>query len=428
MKDLYTFDNSPKLALETYHQVRAAYARLFDELKLPYLVAEADSGDIGGDLSHEFHFPTSKGEDHVISCSKCDYVANEELAESPAPKAKAEGEAAGEESGVIGVWRGISQDRLTLVNVWYAWSIGAQKQLAKHVIPEGLEGAEVNARAVKAVLPELDSSVDDPLPFWEHQSTAPRKLINLFDHSISEGAKKFLQSENNLDMFPESMDDAVSRTRIERTFKDSSHEEPLNLLRIRDGDNCPRCSDGTLRVQKAIELGHTFHLGTRYSEPLEANVKVPAEVVAGTASASSPAKDSILIEVPMQMGCHGIGVSRMIGAVADTLADEKGLNWPRVMAPFEVVIVSGKDLDEAAREVYDTLENSEMDIILDDRKATFPWKMQDADLIGYPVIVVVGRGWDTNKKCEIQCRRLGIRREVSFTELPAMVNSLLEQL
>lgn len=428
MKDLYTFDHSPILALETYHQVRAAYARLFDELKLPYLVAEADSGDIGGDLSHEFHFPTSKGEDHVISCSKCDYVANEELAESPAPKTKAEREAPYEEPGIINVWRGISQDRLTLVNVWFAWNIGGKKALPDYVAPGGLEGAEVNARAVKAVLPELDSSVDDPLPFWEHQSTAPRQLINLFDHSLSNGAKEFVQSGHNPNMFPESMSDTASRTGIETTFKDSSNEGSLNLLRIRDGDACPRCAGGTLRVQKAIELGHTFHLGTRYSEPLEANVKVPAEVVAGRAWTSSPRNDPMLIEVPMQMGCHGIGVSRMIGAVADTLADEKGLNWPRVMAPFEVVIVSGKGLDEAAQEVYDALGNGEMDIILDDRKASFPWKMQDADLIGYPVIVVVGRGWNTDKKCEVQCRRLDIRREVPFAELPATVNSLLEQL
>ena len=82
MKDLYTFDYSAHLALETYNQVRRAYTALFDELKIPYLVAVADSGDMGGDLSHEYHFPSRRGEDHVISCDACDYVANEELAQA----------------------------------------------------------------------------------------------------------------------------------------------------------------------------------------------------------------------------------------------------------------------------------------------------------------------------------------------------------
>ena len=128
MKDLYTFDLSPSTALATYDQVRKTYALLFDELKLPYLVAEADSGDIGGNLSHEFHFPTSKGEDHVISCSNCDYVANEELAESPVPDpgSRTVGSGSGSTNGDLNqpevkilVWRGISRDRRTLVNVWY---------------------------------------------------------------------------------------------------------------------------------------------------------------------------------------------------------------------------------------------------------------------------------------------------------------------
>src|SRR3978361_1797100 len=82
MKDLYTFDHNSNLALITYDEVREVYAKLFDELKIPYLVADADSGNMGGTLSHEFHFPTPKGEDHVISCDRCDYVANEELAEA----------------------------------------------------------------------------------------------------------------------------------------------------------------------------------------------------------------------------------------------------------------------------------------------------------------------------------------------------------
>jgi len=129
----------------------------------------------------------------------------------------------------------------------------------------------------------------------------------------------------------------------------------------------------------------------------------------------------------MQMGCHGIGVSRMIAAVADTLSDSKGLNWPRVMSPFEVIVVPGKNLDEEAARIYDMLDVGKMDVVLDDRKESFAWKMGDADLVGYPVIVVLGRRWK-EEVCEVQCRRLGIKEDVAITNLEAFVQKLLVKL
>jgi prolyl-tRNA synthetase len=446
MKDLYTFDLSLSLALSTYEQVREIYARLFNELKLPYLVAEADSGNMGGNLSHEFHFPTSKGEDHVISCSNCNYVANEELAESPVlkPANRNDGNRSKTtnldferpEANVL-VWRGISRDRRTLVNVWYPSSATSDRATA------GLATPEVNVYAIKAVLPDLDASVEDPLPLWEKIYDAtpenriadipvPIRLLNLIDCRLSDDVQKAISmKESHLPFWPASIGNRPPCAGIEVVSKDPSTQQPLNLLRIVDGDPCLRCFDGTLSVQKSIELGHTFHLGTRYSVPLSATVAVPAEE-----------SDALNIEIsrsgqhiPMQMGCHGIGVSRMIGAVADTLADDKGLNWPRVMAPFEVVIVPSKGLDEAALEVYDVLCKmpsnsgvSQLDLILDDRAESFPWKMRDADLVGYPVIVVVGRRWKAESSCEVQCRRLQLRQEVPLVELADFIRSILSQL
>ena len=436
MKDLYTFDLSPSLALTTYNQVRETYCRLFNELKLPYLVAEADSGDMGGNLSHEFHFPTSKGEDNIISCSSCNYVANEELAESVVakPGSRTDNVKNGSTEGVSGqpeakihVWRGISRDKHTLVNVWYSSS-------ATTVIPE------VNSHAVKAVFPELDASVEDPVMVWKtfhdtshsgEESIIAPKILNLTDCHLPEHARLTIKMKGSgIPDWPAST--GTSRRLIDMVFisKDPTTQRPLNLLRIVDGDSCPRCSEGMLKVQKAIELGHTFHLGTRYSEPLSATVNLPAgnfHALGIEKNDSSP--------IPMQMGCHGIGVSRLIGAVADTLADDKGLNWPRVMAPFEVVVIPGKGLDEAALEVYDVLsavpsgtDNCQLDLIIDDRVESFPWKMQDADLVGYPVIVVIGRQWKKERKCEVQCRRLQIREDVVIGELASFVRALLAQL
>lgn len=125
----------------------------------------------------------------------------------------------------------------------------------------------------------------------------------------------------------------------------------------------------------------------------------------------------------------------MIAAVADTLADIKGLNWPRVMAPFEVVVVPGKGLDDAASEVYDVLSSvtgagagQRLDVVLDDRAETFPWKMRDADLVGYPVIVVAGRRWKAERICEVQCRRLQVREELPLDQVAGFVESLLGKL
>jgi prolyl-tRNA synthetase len=355
-------------------------------------------------------------------------VANEELAQSAVPESEVKRKYAGEEAR-LRVWRGISRDRLTLINVWYS--------------SDNPSSSDINLHAVKAVIPELDPSVDEPLAFWAKASTLdsedpifPRKLINLIDYraiSASDGSL--------VPLLPASMQEAFARLEQETISEDHSTKKPLNLLRIKDGDKCPRCSNGSLRVQKAIELGHTFHLGTRYSEPLMATVALPAEALtggdemsAGKSSASTTPTTSSS-EVAMQMGCHGIGISRMIGAVADTLSDVKGLNWPRAMAPYEVVVIPGKDLDSAALEVYDSLaasptvpENSRIDLILDDRAVRFPWKLNDADLVGYPIIVVVGRRWSTEKKCEVQCRQLNLREEVPFTELSNFVTSLLVQL
>ncbi|KAL2067083.1 hypothetical protein VTL71DRAFT_1507 [Oculimacula yallundae] len=438
MKDLYTFDCNSTLALATYQQVREAYSSLFDELKLPYLVAEADSGDMGGNLSHEFHFPTSKGEDHIISCSACHYVANEELAESPIRQDRDDGIEDGQRASPhdVKVWRGISRDRLSLINIWY--------QSPDSAVSSSPNGHELNMHAIKAILPYFDPSVADPVSLWTEllqsvssqlSSAPPRplRLVNLLDSGLPKHAKRAINSQDcQLPLFPDLPGMTWNDIEVQFIDRNQSTQQPLHLLRIKDGDACPRCMDGSLKIHKAIELGHTFHLGTRYSEPLSATVAIPIGPEAE--KIPKPGPDSITEQMPMQMGCHGIGVSRIIGAVADTLADDKGLNWPRVMAPFEVLVVPSRKNDEAAVAVYDKLREASsestapLDLVLDDRPQPFGKKMMDADLIGYPVIVIVGREWNSAQTCEVQCRRLGECRNVYVGELGAYIISLLSRL
>ncbi|GJC77786.1 putative proline--tRNA ligase, mitochondrial [Colletotrichum liriopes] len=133
------------------------------------------------------------------------------------------------------------------------------------------------------------------------------------------------------------------------------------------------------------------------------------------------------------MGCHGIGVSRLIGAVAEHLADSKGLQWPRAIAPYEVVIIPATDLAEEGVDVYDEITASSgfdaVDAVLDDRALSLAWKLKDADLVGYPILVVLGKLWKRDKgTCEVQCRRLGINETVPLADIRRRTSELLEQL
>ncbi|KAI9928831.1 hypothetical protein ASPWEDRAFT_49036 [Aspergillus wentii DTO 134E9] len=434
MKDLYTFDYSVEEALKTYKSVKNAYVNLFDELKIPYLVAAADSGNMGGSLSHEFHFPSSKGEDSVISCSSCEHIYNEELADGNAHNLGPETsqsshkpgfdteEAHNEGSPTIsnGLWTAISKDKTTLLRGWYP------KFSMQDASKEPVE-REVNSHAMKSIAAaadiDLDLSVENPIEQWAKQAKSNStpfqrpKVVDLYDTQVRVYKRPPLS--DLLDELNCSPDD------IEYTLLDRfpGTQNGLNLVKVHDGDRCFKCADGSLKSHTAVELGHTFHLGTRYSDVLQASVMVDRSLLGNSS------KDQI---VPMEMGCHGIGVSRMITAVADRLADSKGLNWPRAMAPFEVIVVPAKGLEAEAEKIYDSLTSDQtapVDAILDDRDKQMGWKLGDADLIGYPVIVVVGKGWKKQQTLEVQCRRLdNLREEVPLDQLSAFVRSLLERI
>ncbi|KAI9371396.1 prolyl-tRNA synthetase [Aspergillus egyptiacus] len=431
MKDLYTFDHSVEDALKTYDLVRGAYTRLFDELKIPYLVAAADSGNMGGSLSHEFHFASSKGEDTVVGCSNCGSVYNEELADGRNPmsipaqeQAPSPGFDVDEQSGSTGarvstgLWMAISKDKRTLFRGWYP----------QFTVHDGAEPVtrEVNSHAAKAIADaagiELDISVENPLEQWAAHVKSPMAHAGAGAGSSTQGPQVLDVYDSLVHAYQrpplgdllQAADCAAEDLECLRLDTFPGTNDRLNLVKVHDGDQCPRCSSGKLKAHTAVELGHTFHLGTRYSDVLAASV-----MTEGGAT------------VPMQMGCHGIGVSRMITAVADNLADSKGLNWPRAMAPFEVIVVPTKGLEEEAEKIYDKLvedKASPIDAILDDRDKQMGWKLGDADLIGYPVIVVVGKGWKKQRTVEVQCRRLGRRQDVALEDLSSVVHSLLCQL
>jgi len=497
MKDLYTFDLTRDQALKTYEEVRNAYANFFDAFKIPYLVAKADSGNMGGNLSHEYHFPAPNGEDTIISCSTCQYVANAELAESGqtfpesqptktgpfiewmwclerqlgnnmrSPLGSPPGPAVAAERMDVATWTGVTLDRRTLVIAYYPGTSGLQESTATR---SGSK-SDFNHHAAKAVVDQLATGIEDPVELWM-QALAPcpkaeaetghehARIVRLFDHRVKEAAHETSASLTFLKHKITERRDALSLDKllVHDITADPITRKPIDLLEVKSGDPCPKCSTGLLKVQRAVELGHTFFLGTRYSKALHASVAADSQLKAGKGrigigaealgagdcpiEKSAEEKDHALL----QMGCHGIGISRLVAAVANTLADLKGLNWPRVIAPFEVVVIPSKGLEDAAAYVYDqlvvsgpttrsprglgsiNLDKCAMDVALDDREKDLVWKLADADLIGYPIIVVIGRSWRNNQRCEVQCRRLGLRTEVALDELEGLLLGLLKQL
>jgi prolyl-tRNA synthetase len=411
MKDLYTFDLTTSEAVETYRQVSGAYRAFFAELKLPYLIAEASSGDMGGDLSHEYHLPSAVGEDSVVSCDSCDYTANDEVATARIPSST--DSAANVSASQFHVWRGISKDRKILVNAWYPRP------------SRGSPDSGPSLHAIKSVVPELDTTIENPLPLWgEALESGDVQMINVIDGKL---ASSFESVRNELPLLTEHLKSHTVRI---STIISSDTGVGLNLVPIADGDGCPRCDKGILKIHRALECGHTFQLGTRYSVPLDAHVNLPRSGLPEAAAEEGMAPGS---RVPVQMGCHGVGVSRIFGAVAEILADERGLNWPRAIAPFEVAIIPSTGLADDPLYIYDTLSKSNgsqsgFDVVLDDRKRSFGWKMKDADMVGYPVLVILGKSFKEEGTCEVQCRQLSVKDNIKVDALPEFISSLLDKL
>ncbi|OAX82920.1 proline-tRNA ligase [Emergomyces africanus] len=448
MKDLYTFDYNTEMAIKTYNAVKEAYVRLFNELKVPYIIAAADSGNMGGSLSHEFHLPNPKGEDTIVSCSKCCHVYNEELSDGKAyqdnikpstnPVLDKASTGLGEQQAPAistDMWMSISRDGNTLVRVFYP----------RYLVQEGHTDPverQINSHAVKTIARsagvDLDTSVTRPLAKWQAiagastQATEPQPrcltILDIYDYRVRPYDRPPLPAGHSKEVLEQLNVQYSSLHRYPGT------DAKLDCISAVGGDQCAKCGEHTVQTHTAIELAHTFHLGTRYSKVLNASVAVPSALLnSGPKTYNATlAKPNSTASVPLQMGCHGIGVSRMISAIADTLADSKGLNWPRAIAPFEAIIVPDKGLEEEAAKVYEAIserQSGAIDAIIDDRDKNLAWKLRDADLIGYPVKIVIGRSWKRENKLEVQCRQLNSLREmVLFQDLYPFTKSLLDRL
>lgn len=432
MKDLYTFDKTTKEAHVTYTDVRQAYRNFFDELRVPYIEAQADSGSMGGKLSHEYHFRSSVGEDDVMKCTDCSYARNEEFVpdlQVTSLKALVGGQQQStEDDSAEGAYNPVSQvfvskDQNSLIRAFATRpDTGFMHQINPFVVKAALAQATTHV--------EVDTGVEDPISAFM-SNERPEKSTNT---TLSDLVTRPPGVYYLFDDAARPEDIAAARSKytptdgehMPTTILQLSKNSATSLLRTQNGDPCPDCATagrhGQLTVIKAIEVGHTFHLGDRYTSSL--NFQVPR------ANAKEQKREFV------SMGCHGIGVSRLIAAVASCLADEQGLNWPRAIAPFEVVILANNqasdNIAEITNEIYDgfqTKQTRAVDVLIDDRAdVQMGWKLKDADLIGYPVVLVLGQSWTKDAMIEVQCRQLGRKLTVPLDSVHSAVAELLDLL
>jgi prolyl-tRNA synthetase len=410
MKDSYSFDLDDAGLQASYDAHRAAYQRIFDRLGLDYRIAFAVSGAMGGSASEEFLAPAEYGEDTFVQCANCDYTANTEAVEIAAPPK--EDPSAHAESTVLdtpgtptiqtlvdhlnrmdlGRTFGASD---TLKNVvlrtrvaggdWELLVVGVpgdrevdMKRIAGQLEPTEVDVADAAALAAR---PELVTGYIGP------QRLAEWGIRYVVDPIVVPGSA-WVTGANESDKHAA----FVVRGR------DFEPAGELGAVEIRDGDRCARCG-GELSIARGIEIGHVFQLGRKFADAFGLDVQGPE----GEA-------------IRVTMGSYGVGVSRAVAAVAEQTLDDNGLCWPAEIAPYDVHVVpvgKGEEQLTAATRLADELEAAGRRVLLDDRNATAGEKFADADLIGMPTIVVVGKAL-VDGNVEVKDRKTGERRAVGL--------------
>ncbi|GAB3858445.1 proline--tRNA ligase [Nocardioides maradonensis] len=429
MKDSYSFDVDDAGLQAAYDAHRAAYVKIFDRFGFEYVIVRATSGAMGGSASEEFLAKAEVGEDTYVRCTHCDYAANVEAVEvrAPQPQAYDDVPAAHAEAtpGTPTIaslvdhlnaafpredraWE--ARDTLKNVLLVLTHPDGTREPLAvgvpgdREIDVKRLEGqlepitVEPMDEAELRKHPALVKGYIGPGVLGEEGKTGIRFLV---DPRIVEGTRWVtgadVDGSHTIDM-------VVGR--------DFTPDGTIEAAEVRDGDSCPRCEDGTLETARGIEMGHVFQLGRKYAEALDLKVL-----------------DENGKLVTVTMGSYGIGVTRAVAAIAEDTLDDIGLCWPRNIAPYDVhVVAAGKEeaVFAAADQLVAELDAAGIDVLYDDRagKISPGVKFKDAELIGVPTIVTVGRGV-ADGVIEVKDRRTGERTEIGLSDAAAEIGALV---
>jgi prolyl-tRNA synthetase len=389
MKDAYTFDVNNAGLDKSFVDQRDAYKRIFNRCGIQFSIVEASSGSMGGSESNEFVAKTPAGEDLIASCSNCGYAANLEKATSRLALIKDRvGPGGPEEFPTPGVrtiedlitFPGGAKAESQIKSLVYVATINGEPQpvlallRGDHQLHETKLADSLAATAVRTAHPEeirelLGAGAGSlgGVGARARAKEAHFELIIIADEALK-GRRNMTTGANNDDHH-------LRGVEVER---DITPDKWADLRSVVSGEACPRCEQGTLEVYKAMEVGHIFKLGTKYSESMGATVLTEE---------GKP--------VPIVMGSYGIGVDRIMSAAIEQNHDADGIIWPKSIAPFDVIVTVTNMKDDRLREtgekLYKDLQRAGLDALLDDRDERAGVKFKDADLIGIPYRLTIGK-------------------------------------
>ncbi|OQK18458.1 proline--tRNA ligase [Methyloprofundus sedimenti] len=408
MKDAYSFHLTPDSLQETYDVMHQAYTNIFSGLGLNFRAVIADSGSIGGAVSHEFHVLADSGEDAIAISSNSQYAANVEKAEAIMP--------AGE--------RANASQALTLIDTPNQHSIEelssflniAPQQCLKTLIVRGTEESlialllrgdhelnEIKAEKIEGIITPLEFATDAEVINACQCKPGSIGPIGLNIRIIADRSVSLL---SDFVCGANQEDKHYTGTNWERDLPLPA--EIADLRSVVEGDPSPD-GNGTLSIVRGIEVGHIFQLGTTYSAAMNANV------------INEAGKSET-----MTMGCYGIGISRVVAAAVEQSHDENGIIWPNKLAPFQVALCpmnmhKSERLREAANKLYQELCDAGIDVLFDDRKVRAGFMFSDMELIGIPHRIIIGdRGLDTNS-VEYRARTDSENQEIALDNIVAFI-------
>ena len=425
MKDAYSFDLDAEEAAESYRLMYEAYERIFRRCGLHFKAVEAGTGAIGGDLSHEFQALAQNGEDAILACSDCDYAANIEKAECRPASDGASGKAAVgngaaasaelpriEEVETPGVktieelvtFLDATAERICKTLIYLADGKPAAVMLrGDHEISETKLAAALRcddlALADDGVIREVTGA-----PVGFAGPVGLKKGLPVFADGALRAMEDGIAGANSKDRH-------LLHVYAQRDFPTDTEFRDLRLAR--EGEPCPRCETGVYVAHRGIEVGQVFYLGTKYSERMKATVL-----------------DEEGRPRPLVMGCYGIGIGRTAAAAIEQNYDEKGIMWPFSIAPFHVIICPvGQDPEvaEVSRKLYDRLLEHGAEVLLDDRGERPGVMFNDADLIGIPLRVTVGKRSLASGRVELKLRAEKESAEVRIAEAPERIREVIRQ-
>lgn len=414
MKDAYSFDKDEEGMERNFEAMRQAYIRIFKRCGLPFVIVEAEAGAIGGTENLEFMVIAENGEDRLLRCNKCGYAANRERAERRPPKGLEEALRAGV-SGNAPLRKAITPNQRTVEEVSRFLNV-QPSQLVKtliyladnepiaalvrgdHELNEAKLSRLLGKKVTMADASTIEKLTNAPVGFSGPIGLKEKGVKLIADYDIA-FMRDFVVGANEAD----------AHFINANWGRDFAIDQFADLRFAEKGDGCPRC-DGILEMHNAIEIGHIFKLGTRYSEPMKATF------------VDEDGKEKFFL-----MGCYGIGISRILSTIVEVSHDEDGIIFPISIAPFEAWVMpieNEGELMEVAERIYFDLLAAGVETVIDDRDERAGVKFKDMDLVGVPVQVVVGRSVRERGEVEIRLRRN--RSEPKFAPISKVVETVQE--